>query len=1172
MRLSKVKLSGFKSFVDPTVLLLPGPIVSVVGPNGCGKSNVIDAVRWVLGESSARYLRGESMADVIFNGSSARKPVGQASVELVFDNGDGALGGAWAEYAEISVRRQVGRDGESQYFLNGTRCRRRDVTDLFLGTGLGPRSYAIIEQGTVSRVIEARPEELRLFIEEAAGISRYKERRRETEVRIHQTQENLARLNDLREELERQLQHLGRQAKGAERYKALKQKERRLRGELLTLRWRALRADGDAREREVSALETAHAASLAALRQTEAELEREREAHAQGAEALGEVQARFYAVSAEVARYDQSIEHARQRQTELRAEMARAERLLAEARAQQASDQAELARIDAEAGAEEPARDAAVQAEVLAGEALSVAEAALQDWQMRWDALNPRLLAAARAVDVERTRVHHLEPLLLRVAERAGRLEQERGGLAPEGLEAEAATVARELAEVERERAALEAAIAGARSRVAAQRDTDRHTASVLAEARGRQQSAQGRLAGLEAQQEQALDKRGPGVAEWLAAQGLAARPRLAEALRVEPGWERAVEAVLGDDLRAVCVEGLEGLTEAAAGLKGGKVTVFDTKAAGAPREGGEAVASDSLAARVEAPWSLGTLLAGVLTAPTRGAAEALRAGLGEGQSVVTPDGLWLGQDWLRVERPANGRAGLLAREQARRDGLAELQGLKGEVERLEAVHREGLEALAALEREQGALQARLGEHQRRQAGLQARAAERRARLEQVGRRARQVEEELREVARQRATAEADLEGARSRLAGGEVELQAHEEERAVLLSARDRHRSAVDEARQAWHRARDAAHAVAVALEGARARREGLDRGAERLRGQIAELSSRAENLGRGLRELEAPLAESMSARERALARQVAVEEELKGARRLLGELDERLRVLDRARRGAEERVEADRSRLEAVRLEQQTARVRLQEVSADLRELGAEPEEVLPGLPASATEADWQAEIEDVERRVTRLGPINLAAIEEFAEQGERKRYLDSQHADLVEALGTLDGAIRRMDRETRTRFRETFDRLNAGFRAMFPQLLGGGEASLELTGEDLLETGVSVVARPPGKRNSTIHLLSGGEKALTAIALVFSIFELNPAPFCMLDEVDAPLDDANVGRFCGLLRSMSERVQFILVTHNKTTMELADQLVGVTMHEPGVSRLVHVDVDQALQFAAV
>ena len=404
------------------------------------------------------------------------------------------------------------------------------------------------------------------------------------------------------------------------------------------------------------------------------------------------------------------------------------------------------------------------------------------------------------------------------------------------------------------------------------------------------------------------------------------------------------------------------------------------------------------------------------------------------------------------------------------------------------------------------------------------------------------------------------------------MELQAHEEERAVLLSARDRHRSAVDEARQAWHRARDAAHAVAVALEGARARREGLDRGAERLRGQIAELSSRAENLGRGLRELEAPLAESMSARERALARQVAVEEELKGARRLLGELDERLRVLDRARRGAEERVEADRSRLEAVRLEQQTARVRLQEVSADLRELGAEPEEVLTGLPASVTEADWQAEIEDVERRVTRLGPINLAAIEEFAEQGERKRYLDSQHADLVEALGTLDGAIRRMDRETRTRFRETFDRLNAGFRAMFPQLLGGGEASLELTGEDLLETGVSVVARPPGKRNSTIHLLSGGEKALTAIALVFSIFELNPAPFCMLDEVDAPLDDANVGRFCGLLRSMSERVQFILVTHNKTTMELADQLVGVTMHEPGVSRLVHVDVDQALQFAAV
>ncbi|MCU0936956.1 MAG: chromosome segregation protein SMC, partial [Gammaproteobacteria bacterium] len=946
------------------------------------------------------------------------------------------------------------------------------------------------------RVIEARPEDLRLFIEEAAGISRYKERRRETETRIHQTQENLARLNDVRDELDRQLQHLGRQAKSAERYKALKQKERRLRGELLALRWRSLQADAGAREREVATLETAHAASLAGLRQTEAESEREREAHASGADALGAVQGRFYAASAEVARHDQVIEHARQRQSELRADLARADRQIEEAKAQRASDEAERARIDAEAATEGPARTAAVEAEQVAREALSAAEAAMQDWQARWDALSPRLLGPARAVDVERTRIHHLDQQLARLVERVARLEQERGGLATEGLEAETVAAAAEVAGVEQERAVLETAIAEGRERIAARREADGHVARALAEARGKRQAAQGRLAALEALQEQALDKRGPGVAEWLARHGLAERPRLAEALRVEAGWERAVETVLGNDLRAVCVHGLAAVAEDAAGLTAGTLSVFDT-AGGTPVGSVGDDRSDALAARVEAPWPVATLLAGVRTAPGREAAEAMRPGLADHESVVTPDGLWLGRDWLRVDRPGDGQVGVLAREQDLREREADLQALTAEVERLEDSHREGLEVLAAVEREHAGLQTRLGEQQRRHAALQARAAERRGRLEQVGRRARQVADELLEIGRQRAAAEDEREQARARLAGFEADLRSLEDERAVLLAGRDGCRTALDEARQGWHRAREAAHARAVALEGARARREGLDRGAERLRGQIAELSARREELAGTLTEAEAPLAQSLQAREQALALQLAVEQELKAARRALGEVEERLRTLDQARRSAEEAVEAARSRLESARLEQQATRVRLQEVTGDLRDLGASLDELLAGLPETASEADWQAELEDLDRKVARLGPINLAAIEEFAELGARKRYLDSQHADLVEALGTLDGAIRRMDRETRARFRETFDRLNAGFQTMFPQLLGGGQAWLELTGEDLLETGVVVVARPPGKRNSTIHLLSGGEKALTAIALVFAIFELNPAP---------------------------------------------------------------------------
>jgi chromosome segregation protein len=1169
MRLSKVKLAGFKSFVDPTTLHLSGTIVGVVGPNGCGKSNVIDAVRWVMGESSARHLRGESMADVIFNGSSTRRPVGQAFVELVFDNADGGLGGPYAQYAEIAIRRQVTRDGESLYFLNGTRCRRRDITDLFLGTGLGPRSYSIIEQGTISRVIEARPEDLRLFIEEAAGISRYKERRRETEARMRDTQDNLARLSDLRTELERQLEHLGRQAKNAERYRQLKQRERELRAELLALRWRALRETADAEARAVAAAETAHAAALARQRQAEAAGEREREAHARASEGLGEVQGRFYAASAEVARLDQAIEHARQRQADLRAEIDRTGRLLEDARGQRSADEAELARLAEASAREEPAHRQALAGEAEARGELDAAEGAMQAWQSDWDGLNARLLAPARAVDVERTRIHHLDQQLTRLADRARRLEAERSELASAPIEAELAGLGEALAGLEAERAALDAGLAEGRARVGAQRERNRATEAALAEARSRRQAALGRRASLQALQEEALGKRSAAVADWLAGRGLADRPRLAEALQVEAGWERAVEGVLGHHLQAVCVAGFAGLAAGLGEPPAGAVSLFDTTAGGGGREGAPAAA---LAAKVEAPWPLGPLLGGVRVAGSWEEAEGLRPGLGDQESLVTPDGVWTGRSWLRLDRTSEGTAGVLEREQALRALAGELDALAVELTGLEGRQREGLAALQGLEAEQAGRQARQAGLQREHAGLEARAGQHRARLEQVERRARGVADELADLGRQREAAQADLVQARDRLEAELATLAALEAERERLLAEREACRARLDAARQAWHQARERTQAVALTLEGVRARREGIERSARRVGDQIEDLESRRAGLAAALAEAAAPLERAGPEREQALAAQRAVEEDLRRARREVEAVEERLRALEQERRAGEEAADAERSRLESARLAREATRVRLQELDQDLRDLGARVEDLLPALGDGARAAEWEQELEAIERRVARLGPINLAAIDEFAEQSERKRYLDSQHADLVDALATLEGAIRRMDRETRERFKATFDRLNAGFRDTFPRLLGGGEAALELTGEDLLETGVTVTARPPGKRNSSIHLLSGGEKALTAIALVFAIFDLNPAPFCLLDEVDAPLDDNNVGRFCGLLRAMSQRVQFILVTHNKTTMELADHLVGVTMHEPGASRLVHVDVDEAVGLAAV
>ena len=1170
MRLSKLKLAGFKSFVDPTTLVLPSAIGGVVGPNGCGKSNIVDAVRWVLGESSARHLRGESMADVIFNGSSARKPVGQAFVELTFDNSDGALGGSFAQYAEVAVRRLVGRDGESEYFLNGTRCRRRDVTDLFLGTGLGPRSYSIIEQGTISRVIEARPEDLRLFIEEAAGISRYRERRKETEGRMRETQENLARLNDLRGELERQLDHLGRQARSAERYRTLKQKERQLRAEVLALRWRAEHAAEQAQDRAVAEGETAHAAAVARQRQGEAAIEHAREAQALATDALGEVQGRYYAASAEVARLDQAMDHARQRLAELRTDLERSDRQLEGAVAQRRADEVELERLESAAAREGPAHEVAVEGERSARAGLEGAESAVHAWQSAWDALNARLLAPARAVDVERTRIHHLEQQMARLRERGARLAQERGGLATDGPGAELARLGEELTGLEAEQGRIEADLTASREHVAAQRDRNGALARRLAETRGRRQSALGRRASLEALQEEALGKRSAELSAWLARHGLDERPRLAEALQVEGGWERAVETVLGHHLQAVCVEGFAGLGERVGEVGGGVLSLFDT---GVPApDPPMAAAGRTLAARVVAPWGLDALLGGVRVADSWVEAEGTRTTLADHESVVTPDGLWLGRSWLRVDRSAEGTAGVLEREQALRALASELEALAEAERQDEAAQRDGLTALAGLEHEQTERQGRLRETQRRHAAIQAAMGERRAQLEQAERRARAIREELGEIEHHGVGVEADLREARDRLEQGVGTLQAIEAERVDLLAERDRVRSGLEEARQAWHRARDGAQAAAVAMEGLRARREGLVRSASRVEAQIAELNTRREGLAAAINEAEAPLARLGEEREAALALQRRVEEELKDARRRLEAVDAELRALEQGRRAAEEAVEAERSRLEGDRLARQASRIRLQEIERDVQDLGAELADLLSRLPSDASEADWQAEIEGVERRIARLGPINLAAIDEFNQQSERKHYLDSQHHDLVEALATLEGAIRRMDRETRARFRETFDRLNAGFQAMFPRLLGGGQAALELTGEDLLETGVTVTARPPGKRNTSIHLLSGGEKALTAIALVFAIFELNPAPFCLLDEVDAPLDDANVGRFCTLLRSMADRVQFIIVTHNKTTMELADHLVGVTMHEPGVSRLVHVDVDEALQLAAM
>lgn len=1172
MRLLKIKLAGFKSFVDPTTISIPSSLVGIVGPNGCGKSNVIDAVRWVMGESSAKSLRGESMADVIFTGSTARKPVGQASVELIFDNGDGSLGGQYASYAEISIRRQVARDGQSVYFLNGTRCRRRDITDIFLGTGLGPRSYAIIEQGMISRLIDAKPDELRIFLEEAAGISKYKERRREAENRLRHTNENLSRLNDLRDEIAKQLDRLQRQARTAERYRELKSELRRQQAEHLVLRLRALDREAEAVRARLRERETALEAAVAELRALEAEMERGRERQVEANDSFNAVQGRYYGLGADLSRAEQSIQYAREQRQRQEQELREVQDGIAEVEVHITRDRGQLDELAASLAEKEPEL-ARLQAAAQASAArLATVEESMRAWDGRWEEFNRRAAEPPQAAQVERTRIDHLERQAVELAVRIERIAQERAALeaaAPEEAEIEALTREGDavLAEVERSQGDLDAAlhaIAGLRTRI-------RDQAAGLDGMRADLQGRRGRLASLEALQQDALGGHEEAVASWLEGHGLAGAPRLAQQLAVEPGWERAVETVLGHHLEAVvCRPGMDGVLAALGELSAGTLGLIEPEriARAGQVAAGEGERLDS---RVRAPWPVEALFAGVHTAADIDAALALRERLGPGESVVTPEGIWLGAGWVRVARASDGQAGILLREKEISELQYEVDKFSNDISRTQQ-ELDGLRGeLHQAEEQRERLQAEINRLHQRHSALRADGSARQARMEQRRDRAAALAREVTELEAQARATQDEIGAARGRL---EAALEASarlETERAELTEERDRLRGELGAAREQARADREAGHEVALRVEAQRSARAAAEQNLGRMEQQLAGFAERRERLENALREGVAPLAELEAEVASLLERRSTVEAELAQARHAVEVLDETLRGQEQARVQIELGIDEARTAAEGERLAFQELKVRHQSLDEQLAETGAEFEALDGELAADADAAEWGAKVEALEQRIQRLGAINLAAIEEFEQEQERKRYLDAQHADLSEAVTTLENTIRKIDRETRTLFKDTFDRVNAVLQETFPRLFGGGQAYMEMTGQEVLDTGVAVLARPPGKRVTNIHLLSGGEKALTAVALVFAIFELNPAPFCMLDEVDAPLDDTNVGRFCDLVRGMSERVQFVFITHNKVTMELANQLTGVTMNEPGVSRLVAVDVDQAVRMAA-
>ncbi len=1167
MQLSKIKIAGFKSFVDPTTINLPSKMVAVVGPNGCGKSNIIDAVTWVMGESSPKYLRGESLTDVIFNGSSARKPVGQASVELVFDNSDGTIGGEYAKYAEISVKRVINRESDSTYLLNGARCRKRDIVDLFLGTGLGPRSYSIIGQNMISRIIEAKPEELRTYLEEAAGISKYKERRHETELRINHTKENLSRVNDLRAELEKQLNNLRNQANVAEKFKILKEQERTLRAQLYAIQWRLL----DSRmvdhtlqiQREETALESRHSEITGIDR----DLEQMRHEQRTAQDAFQEVQRRYYAVGNEITRIEQEVLHHQERQQQWETDLAQTGADWQSVESQMVEAQDTLQEVERELQRNEPdvaaARNLAQKAEA----ELHIAEEMVQTLQTGWDEFNQAASKTAETVNIEKAHMQHLEQRIDFLTKRRDQLQIDKGRINFYEMNKEIEESSKKSFEAADKLEVQTQQLADIRQEISQLQNGLQESNSMLDQLRGELQRLLGQQASLDALQQTALGQRDNPSATWASTYQLSERPRLAQNIEVASGWEDAVEKVLGFCLQAICVDKLNDVLPHLDDLKSGNLCVFNTGATASSASTSHK--GTLLIEKIKSDLPLDSLVSGIYVADNMELALQLCESLNDSESVVTRDGVWMNRTWLKILREVDPAAGVFQREQELKDLAERIDQMQETRSDLENNINSRNEKIRELEQLRDQLQQSYNQQQGQAAQINAQHNMMQQRMVELKSQSERFEREHDECASQLNDAQQELGKARSLCEDASIQQESHTRAREKLITERDQARAHLHSVREKLNQAKERVHECEIKLQTARSQKGSLQQTMTRLQDHLATLNERKISLQGELSSMP-PIESLKKTLARALDKHVSIEVELNTARVSMESLTQEFRNLEERRLTVDRDINKVRNVLESLRLELQGWKVKADTLVEQIKETELTLEDTLRDLPEDAMVDSCSANLEQVMKRINRLGPINLMAIDEFATCQERKTYLDKQVEDLMSGLGTLEEAIAKIDKETKNKFKDTFDLVNQRFQELFPTVFGGGKAYLELNSEDLLEAGVTMMACPPGKRNSSIYLLSGGEKSLTAIALIFSIFHLNPAPFCMLDEVDAALDDANVVRYTRLVKAMADKTQFIFISHNKISIEMGQHLIGVTMNEPGVSRLVSVDIEKAISLA--
>tara|TARA_R110000737_G_scaffold47607_5_gene67639 strand:- start:5227 stop:8739 length:3513 start_codon:yes stop_codon:yes gene_type:complete len=1170
MRLKHIKLAGFKSFVDPTKVPFEQQMTAIVGPNGCGKSNIIDAVRWVLGESSAKNLRGEAMTDVIFNGAASRKPIGQASVELVFDNTQGRIQGNMADRSQVSVRRVVNREGINNYFLNGTKCRRRDITDIFLGTGLGPRSYAIIEQGTISRLIESKPQELRVFIEEAAGISKYKERRKETENRIRHTRENLARLSDIRLELNVQIDKLHQQAEAAKRFRTLKQQERKYKAELAVLRWQKFDQQRQQHQTRILALESKVESQNAALSQNDLvmiELKASTHTCNDNSQTLHQQKLN---VTQDIARAEQQVKYLKAQSEKSQTDNELTQQQLLNAQQLILAEQEQLKLCNKQLNQQQPALEtievalSACQAELAQQQ---IAQKKLQNqWQLQQqkrDALQQKKLTMHANITQQQT-------IIEQVAQQLIKLHEQRALLAlPDHAGGQ---------QLQQQKTAALTALEGLQKQHSQLADKDislEHASRKLI-----QQMAV--IAGQHIVKSQVIEELQIKLADkspwseqqarWFSKQNITDVVSLQSQLEVALGWEQAVEVVLSHWLAGHIIDTLPN-ADANGDLSTDNLCfVFQTLDKSTVRKNKDGLAltakPNSLASKVSGVAALNNYFNAILLADNYLDAKQQLASLACNESIICPDGTWLhhhmltkgkleqGYDYISLQRQLTTEKTSIEQLQKAQDDIEQEQSKTSEQQALLASEKNKLNHTVVTQ------QAKLNEFDNN-ISLQAQASQ-----HQQSQREKLIEQinELlnsEQIAQQKL---ADFQALLAQLSDGTQDsVDDFSQQQALLQQTIEEIQSRSQDLHQQRHQS-------SVVVEQLKSQRMQREQGLRSNQENINLLTQRLNSNSQVFIDNSQPIQKFEQQLPQWLDSLAAINEKLQFYQQTLNDNQTRLTELEIQQKTSQNKISALNEQLARLQLDSEGFKLRAESALEVLAELQQNIDNVVGTMPENAKESLWQAHLIKLAKDIQMLGAINLAAIEEYESQFERKSYLDQQDQDLNNAISTLESAIAKIDKESRHKFKLTFDQVNKDLQVLFPKVFGGGQAYLTLTGEDLLETGVTIMARPPGKKNSTIHLLSGGEKALTALSLVFAIFRLNPAPFCLLDEVDAPLDDANVSRFCNLVREMSQTVQFIYISHNKIAMEMASHLTGVTMFEPGVSRMVAVDIDEAIAMAEV